>query len=253
MAISSYDVVNPLGGDPPGYSTVDQNAIQYDGGLFTPPHATLLNGGHMLRLGPSIDDVSDTTFYLAKAIPTGSTDSVDTSVIFAHSYIETSVKVYLLQRWAEGASTSGIRLGFGNDNSLYLDVNRALDGGFNNYALRMNFSGLTHNMFHGIRLSTRTIGQDVYMTAWAHLDLTNLNDLTWTKMFTVQHLTGTSTVQYAQHYSGGYFSDINVGSMNGLTVPCASGRSGIGIGVTSGTPGATGRLVYLKNFSAALG
>ena len=258
MALSDYTIVTPFGGATPSHSVVDQDTIRYDGSLFEPKHPILENGGDFLRLGPNVNNAADSTLYLTDSIPVGSDEAVDTSMIVSGNWRYLYAQCYLIQRWAGGTSSEGIRLGFQEPNILSFDINRVTDGGMLGYstnpathALFIYLTGMTAEMFHGIRLSTRTVARDTYTTIYAHFNLTDLNDLTWTKLFTVLHMYGSNDALIAQHYTGSPITSIHVGYMGGLTVPRLAGFSGFGTGTVS--TGQLGRSVYVGRFQAMLG
>lgn len=239
MIPDSYDAAAPWGGsNPPGYSRLSGGAfgLYGSGGLVGPAVYTPLNDGPeelaaVLRVGPTLLAPEDTAFFLPVAIPSGCEDAVDTELIVAQNYFTSDHSlggVFLLHRWAEGASNSGIRFGFSGTNYLVVDVNQVQQKALGNstYALRFNLSGMTDGRFHALRLTTRTLGDDVYTTGWVHFNLADRLAVNWTKLFTLYHRNNSSDVEYVQHYSGSPISGVAVGDLNGLTAPCRSGRSG---------------------------
>lgn len=259
MSLVDFDIVSLGGGTPPSYAVLGQEAIKYYGKLLpTYRHPTLVNGGDFLRLGPNVLNTAATSIYFPKGIPTASDEAVDTAIVFSGDYFITNTQsgsLYLLHRWAGGASDSGIRLGFGGANSLILDVNRVQSGAVNEdtYALRYNTTGLSLTQFHGIRMMTRTVDKDVYISVWAHFNISDLNTFAWTKLFTVWHRYGSSSVLYVPLYTGAPFASFAVGNMNGLTTPCVAGRSGFALGRRSDAGSGYGTLAFIKNFGAYLG
>jgi len=139
----------------------------------------------------------------------------------------------------------------GNTPNLIFDVNRCVnDIHPTNYALRFNLTGISSNQFHALRLVTQTLGTSTFSTGYIHLNLSDPDDVTWTKLFTVAHLYGVSTVAYAQYFSGSPITSVDVGSMNGLTVPVLSGYNGFGVGEQSDVAVSYS---YARNFLALVG
>jgi hypothetical protein len=156
-------------------------------------------------------------------------EQVDVSAILSADNLYTvHPQFWIFNRWS-GGGNKAIRFGIRQNNMLILDVNRLtapLDN--NNFTYRWDLS-VSAGQYHALRLTSRTLGSDVYTDGYAHFNLTSLSTLSWTRIFTLGHFNGQSTVNIAIHALGWPFGGYTAsGNLNGLTTPCVQGKSGVG-------------------------